>query len=277
MDHAGLAELVKRALAEDVGPGDITSLACVGADVQARAILVTRQAGVLSGMAVAREVFRQVSPAISVHELKSEGEAFEAGERLAEMSGPARDLLTAERVALNFLQRLCGVATLTRRYVETVAGTSARIVDTRKTTPGLRMWEKAAVRAGGGGNHRFGLYDGILIKDNHLRAAGGLTAAVQAARAAGHHLLKIEVEIDSLDQLEEALAAGAEAILLDNMTPEQMREAVQRVAGSALLEASGGLSLERVKEVASTGVDLISVGKLTHSAPAVDLSLEFDA
>ena len=276
MAASGRADLVAQALAEDVGPGDITSLACVPAEAQARAAIVARVPGVLAGLEVAREVFRQVSPEITFTALQAEGEAFSAGERLIELAGPARELLTAERTALNFLQRLCGIATLTREYVEAVAGTSARLVDTRKTTPGLRAVEKAAVRAGGGHNHRFGLYDGVLIKDNHLRAAGGITAAVTAARAAAHHLLKIEVEIDELEQLEEALASGADAILLDNMTPAQMVEAVRRTAGRALLEASGGVSLATVAEIARTGVDVISVGKLTHSAPAIDLSMEFE-
>jgi nicotinate-nucleotide pyrophosphorylase (carboxylating) len=276
MTDLWLADLVRRALEEDVGPGDVTSRACLSAEQAARAVIVAREPGVLSGLEAAREVFRQVNPEIEFRGLLGEGDAFAAEYRLSAMAGPARDLLIAERVALNFLQRLCGVATLTRRYVEAIAGTGARIVDTRKTTPGLRRLEKAAVRAGGGHNHRFGLYDGVLIKDNHLLAAGGITAAVQAARVTAHQLLKIEVEIDRLDQLEEALAADADLVLLDNMSVEDLAEAVRRTAGRAQLEASGGVSLETVAAIAATGVDFISVGRLTHSVPAVDLSMEVE-
>ena len=273
---AWLREMVRRALAEDLGPGDVTSQACLPADLVGRARIEARQAGVMSGLAVAEEVFRQLSAAVSFRALVAEGETFPAGARLAELEGPVRDLLAGERVALNFLQRLSGIATLTRRYVEAVAGTKAVIVDTRKTTPGLRLLEKAAVRAGGGRNHRFGLSDGVLIKDNHLVAAGGIRPAVEAARAHAHHLLRIEVEVTSLEGLEEAIAAGAEAVLLDNMTVEQMAEAVKLARGLVLLEASGGVSLETVGAIAATGVDFISVGKLTHSAPALDLSLELE-
>ena len=273
---AWLREMVRRALAEDLGPGDVTSQACLPADLVGRARIEAREAGVMSGLAVAEEVFRQLSAAVSFRALVAEGETFPAGARLAELEGPVRDLLAGERVALNFLQRLSGIATLTRRYVEAVAGTKAVIVDTRKTTPGLRLLEKAAVRAGGGRNHRFGLSDGVLIKDNHLVAAGGIRPAVEAARAHAHHLLRIEVEVTSLEGLEEAIAAGAEAVLLDNMTVEQMAEAVKLARGLVLLEASGGVSLETVGAIAATGVDFISVGKLTHSAPALDLSLELE-
>ena len=276
MNDLWLADLVRRALEEDVGPGDLTSQACLPAEQEGQAAIVAREPGVLSGLDAAREVFHQVNPAIVFTALRQEGEAFPAGERLVEVAGPARDLLTAERVALNFLQRLCGIATLTRSYVEAAAGSAARIVDTRKTTPGLRRLEKAAVRAGGGHNHRFGLYDGVLIKDNHVAAAGGISAAVRAARAAAHQLLKIEVEIERLDQLEEALAAGADVVLLDNMTPAEMAEAVRQTAGRALLEASGGVRLETVAEIARTRVDLISAGRLTHSVPAIDLSMEME-
>jgi nicotinate-nucleotide pyrophosphorylase (carboxylating) len=274
MNDLWLAELVRRALEEDIGAGDITSSACLPAGQTARATILSREPGVLSGLEVAREVFRQLNGEIEFRALREEGAAFGAGDRLAEIAGPVRDLLTGERVALNFLQRLCGIATLTRRYVEAVAGTRARIVDTRKTTPGLRRLEKAAVRAGGGHNHRFGLYDGVLIKDNHLQAVGSLTAAVQATRAAAHQLLRVEVEIDRLDQLEEALAAGADIVLLDNMAVPDLAEAVRRTAGRALLEASGGVSLETVAAIAATGVDIISVGRLTHSVPAIDLTME---
>jgi len=271
-----LQELVGRELAEDIGPGDVTSQACVPAGQQGKACIQARQAGVLSGLAVAAEVFRQVNEAIDFTPLAQEGDRFAAGARLAEVAGPVRDLLIAERTALNFLQRMCGIATLTRQYVEAVAGTGARLVDTRKTTPGLRRLEKAAVRAGGGHNHRLGLFDGVLIKDNHLQAAGSIGAAVRAARAAAHQLLKIEVEITRLDQLEEAIAAGADIVMLDNMPAAEMEQAVQQAASRVLLEASGGVSLAKVAEVASTGVDFISVGRLTHSVPAVDLSMELE-
>ena len=273
---AGLREMVRRALAEDLGPGDVTSQACLPADLAGRARIEARQAGVMSGLAVAEEVFRQLSAAVSFRALVAEGETFPAGARLAELEGPVRDLLAGERVALNFLQRTSGIATLTRRYVEAVAGTRARIVDTRKTTPGLRRLEKLAVCAGGGHNHREGLYDGILIKDNHLRAAGGVAPAVQAAREGAPHLLKVEVEVTDLAQLQEALVAGAEVILLDNMPPALMAQAVALTAGRALLEASGGVTLDTVAAIAATGVDYISVGRLTHSAPALDLSLELE-
>ena len=273
---ADLQAIVARALAEDIGPGDVTSELAVPSHVRARGSFLAKQPGVLSGLYVAQECFRQVDPTVEFHALTSEGSVFSAGDQLAEVAGPARSLLTAERVALNFLQRLCGVATLTREFANRVAGTKARIVDTRKTTPGLRLLEKRAVRAGGGHNHRFALYDGVLLKDNHIAVAGGVAPAVAAARAGAPHTLKIEVEVTSLPQLEEALAAGADVALLDNMTPAEMAEAVALVGGRLLLEASGGINLDNVAAVAETGVDLISVGALTHSARAIDISLELE-
>lgn len=270
-------QIVAVALAEDLGPGDVTSEVCIPADRKAQGTVLAKQAGVLSGLAVAAECFRQVDPQITLTPRKQDGESFAAGEVLAEVVGPARSLLAAERVALNFLQQLSGTATLTAEFVRLTAGTKARIVDTRKTTPGLRLLEKAAVRHGGGYNHRYALYDGVLIKDNHIAVAGGVTAAVQAARAKAPHTLRIEVEVTSLDELAEAIDAGAEIALLDNMPPEQMSEAVALASGRLLLEASGGVRLETVAAIAATGVDLISVGALTHSAPAVDLSLEIVA
>ncbi|HEY3396658.1 MAG TPA: carboxylating nicotinate-nucleotide diphosphorylase [Armatimonadota bacterium] len=275
--HLGLEDLVRRALEEDLGAGDVTSQACVPAELQGVAVIEARAPGVLAGVAAAAEVFRQVSPDLVCRWEAAEGDRFTPGQRLATVTGPVRELLTAERTALNFLQHLSGIATLTRAYVEAVAGTGATIVDTRKTTPGLRLLEKAAVRAGGGRNHRFGLADGVLIKDNHLAAAGGVTAAVQAARAGAHHLLKVEVEVADLAGLREALAGGAEVVLLDNMTVAEMAEAVRVTQGRALLEASGGVNLETVAAIAATGVDLISVGRLTHSAPSLDLSLELES
>lgn len=269
-------EAVARALAEDIGPGDVTTETTVPPDLRARGVFLAKAAGVLSGLDVAAECFRQVDPACSFQARLAEGDAFEPRTRLAVVIGPARALLTAERTALNFLQRLCGTATMTRAFVERVADTQAWIVDTRKTTPGLRLLQKAAVRAGGGHNHRFALYDGVLLKDNHLAVAGGVTAAVGAARAGAPHTLRIEVEVTNLEQLEEAIAAEADVALLDNMDLESLRQAVQLAAGRILLEASGGVNLDTVAAIAATGVDLISVGALTHSAPAVDISLEIE-
>jgi len=274
--NAVVRDIVARALAEDIGPGDVTSELAIPAAARARGVFLAKQPGVLSGLVVAEECFRQVDPSVEFRALVADGEAFTVGTHLAEVTGPARTLLSAERVALNFLQRLCGVATLTREFVDRVAGTRARIVDTRKTTPGLRLLEKRAVRAGGGHNHRFALYDGVLLKDNHIAVAGGVAAAVAAARAAAPHTLRIEVEVTSLQQLTEALAAGADVVLLDNMPLEQMEEAVAFAVGRVIVEASGGINLDNVAAVAGTGVDLISIGALTHSAKAVDISLELE-
>jgi nicotinate-nucleotide pyrophosphorylase (carboxylating) len=240
-------------------------------------VVLAKAAGVVSGVEVARFVFQRYDPRIGFDALVADGAAVTPGTELATVSGPARSLLTAERTALNLLQRLSGVATATARYVKAIEGTKARIVDTRKTTPGLRQMEKAAVLHGGGANHRFGLADGVLIKDNHLAAILGpdrVGKAVRQARAGAPHTLRIEVEVTTLDELDEALAAGADIVLLDNMSDEEMAEAVRRTNGRALLEASGGVTLERVRSIAETGVDLISVGALTHSAPALDISLE---
>ncbi len=269
-----IRETVRRALAEDVGPGDVTTLATVPLTRQAEGAICAREAGVVCGLPVAREVFRQVDDSMAFKSLVRDGTEVAADTTVAEVRGAATSVLTAERTALNFLQHLSGIATLTRQFVGALGEAQARIVDTRKTAPGLRVLEKYAVRAGGGTNHRQGLYDGVLLKDNHLAVAGGIKAAVQAARAAVPHTLRIEVEVTTLDELREALEARADAILLDNMSLEEMRRAVELTAGRALLEASGRMSLERVREVARTGVDLISVGALTHSAPALDLSLE---
>ena len=229
-------------------------------------------------MGAAAEVFRRVDPAVTFTPLVVDGDRVEAMTPIARVAGPARSLLAGERVALNILQRLSGVATMTARYVDAVAGSGTRVVDTRKTTPGLRALEKAAVRDGGGQNHRFGLTDGVLIKDNHLAAVGGpdrVTRAIALARAGAPHTLRIEVEVTTLDEVREALAAGADVIMLDNMDVSTMLEAVALVGGRALLEASGGITLECIGDVARTGVDLISVGALTHSAPALDISLDF--
>lgn len=271
-----LRELVAQALAEDLGHGDVTTRLSIPPRAWAKGVFLAKQAGVLSGLYVAQECFQQLDPQVEFEALTAEGQSFAAGDQLARVRGAAASLLTAERVALNFLQRLCGTATLTREFVNRTCGTRARIVDTRKTTPGLRILQKAAVRAGGGGNHRFGLYDGILLKDNHLAVAGGVSQAIEAARAGAPHTLKIEVEVTSLQQLSEALAAGADIALLDNMTLDDMEQAVALGAGRIVLEASGGVNLATVAAIAETGVDLISVGALTHSAPAVDISLELE-
>ena len=266
--------LIRAALAEDIGRGDVTTWR--------RSVRARRGAprsspsrtGVLAGVPLVARVFELLGAAqVAVEARRADGASFARGDVLVRLRGPARDLLSGERVALNFLQRLCGVATSTRRFVDAVAGTRARIIDTRKTTPGFRVLEKYAVRVGGGGNHRGGLDDGILIKDNHIAAAGGLTKAVQRARRAAPHTLRVEVECRTLREVNAAVRSGAEVILLDNMSAAQMREAVRRVAGRALLEASGGVSLETVRAIAETGVDLISVGALTHSAPVIDLSM----
>ncbi len=267
-------DIVARALAEDIGPGDITSELCVPAAYQVQGQFVAKEAGVLAGMEAVEECFGQLSPAVSFQANKQAGDEFATGDILAEVTGPARPILAAERTALNFLQRLCGIATLTRQFVQEVEGSEAVIVDTRKTTPGLRALQKAAVRAGGGQNHRFALYDAILIKDNHIRIAGGVRAAIQAAQAGASAHLKIEVESTTLAQVGEAIQAGADIIMLDNMEPELMRQAVELIGEQALVEASGGVNRNNVAEVAATGVDLISVGRLTHSAPAIDISLE---
>jgi nicotinate-nucleotide pyrophosphorylase (carboxylating) len=267
--------VVALALAEDLGSGDVTTLATIAPEAGCEAHLRAREAGIVAGLPVAVEAFRQLDGDLQFDVNRRDGDRIEAGETLLVIRGAARAVLMAERVALNFCQRLSGIATLTARYVQAVRGTRAAIVDTRKTTPGLRALEKYAVRAGGGRNHRVGLSDGILIKDNHIIAAGGIAAAIRAARAGAPHTLRVEVETETLRDVETAVAAGAEAILLDNMPPPQLREAVALIAGRALVEASGGITLDTVRAVADAGVDIISVGALTHSAPALDLGLDF--
>ena len=268
---------VELALAEDLGVrGDLTTDATVPAGIMASALFGARRAGVISGLAVAEAAFRALDDSVSFEALVTDGTQVAAGANVARVSGPARTLLTGERVALNFLSHMSGIATLTRRYVDLVAGTKAKIADTRKTTPGLRAFEKYAVRCGGGQNHRSGLFDAILIKDNHIVAAGGVSAAIAAARAHAGHMVKIEVEVGTLAELDEALAHPIDVVLLDNMTPAQLREAVSRVGGRVVTEASGGVSLETVRAIAESGVDLISIGALTHSAPILDLGLDFE-
>jgi len=270
-----IERIVRQALQEDIGLGDVTTLATIEPGTPARAELVAKEAFVLSGIGVAAEVFRQLDGQIAFEPLKRDGEMLQRGEVLAWIKGDAALLLQGERVALNLLQRMSGIATLTSRFVEAVKGTGATIVDTRKTTPGLRVLEKYSVRMGGGRNHRTSLYDGVLIKENHIAAAGGIATAIARARKHVPHVLKIEIETRDLDEVSQALEAGADIILLDNMNPAQLREAVALVAGRALTEASGGVNLDSVREIAETGVDLISVGALTHSYRAVDISMLF--
>ena len=276
--RTGWEAIIDLALAEDVGGGDITTLATVPPGTHASGTLLAKASGVISGVDVAGAVFHRVNPALDYQLRLGDGSKVNPGDRIADAAGSAHGILAAERVALNLLQRLSGVATLTATYVASVEGTGARIIDTRKTGPGLRMLEKAAVRHGGGRNHRFGLSDGILIKDNHLAAIGGpdrVTRAVRQAAAFAPHTMRVEVEVTTLAEAEEAVAAGADAILLDNMDVATMRQAVELVAGRAILEASGGVNLDTVRAIAETGVDLISVGALTHSAPVLDISLDF--
>ena len=267
---------VRNALEEDLGlSGDITTDATVAPDARTEALLAARKPGIVSGLALAEAAFRELDPECAFTIEIDDGSAVAAGATIARISGNARAILSAERVALNFMGRMCGIATLTRRYVDAVAGTSARIVDTRKTTPGLRAFEKYAVRCGGGHNHRFGLFDAVLIKDNHIVAAGGIEAAIKAAKATAGHMTKIEVEVDTLDQLEIVMREKIDCVLLDNMAPAELRKAVAIVAGRCLTEASGGVNLDTVRDIAASGVDMISVGALTHSAPVLDLGLDF--
>ena len=272
--------IVRMALAEDLGrAGDVTAQACIPEGSRMRAIVGARKAGVLAGMGCMRLAVLAMDPAASVVIHVQDGEAFEAGTALAEIEGDARALLSAERTGLNLLGRLSGIASLTRQYVQAVEGTKARIADTRKTTPGLRALEKHAVACGGGINHRFGLDDAILIKDNHVAVCGGIEPAVTRARAMAGHLMKIELEVDGLAQLDQALALvdqgrGPDVVMLDNFTLEMLRDAVARTAGRVTLEASGGVNLTTVRDIAETGVDVISVGRLTHSAMVLDIGLD---
>ena len=268
--------IVRRALDEDLGiAGDITTDHIVPAGGMKRAVLVARKAGTVAGLIAADLAFRLVDPACRMTANTPDGAQVAAKGMIAEIEGPARAILTGERVALNFLCHLSGVATATRALVDAVAGTKARITCTRKTTPGLRLLEKYAVRCGGGVNHRFGLFDAILIKENHIAAVGGVAQAVKAARERLGHLVKIEVEVENLKQLETALALGVHAVLLDNMAPEIMKRAVALTNGRAVLEASGGVTRETVRAIAETGVDYISSGTITHSAPVLDIGLDF--
>jgi nicotinate-nucleotide pyrophosphorylase (carboxylating) len=275
-------KLIDLALWEDIGPGDLTSRLTVPDETPGQALVRARIPLILSGLGVFKEVFSRVDPRVKVEFLVKEGASLSAGQTVAEITGPARSILTGERVSLNFLMRLSGIATRTGQFLKAMGEGGPKLLDTRKTTPGLRTLEKAAVVHGGGYNHRFGLFDGVLIKDNHIRAAGSLTAAVTRARQGVSHSLKVEAEVDDLEQAFEALRAGADILLLDNMSPETLKEAVALVdkffapePRRVLLEASGGINLDTVSEVAKTGVDFISVGAITHSAPAADLGLDW--
>lgn len=267
------ADFLRAALAEDIGSGDITGMAVIPEAATFKAAMVAREPMTIAGLGLAARLFRMVESRLRILDNLEDGTRVPADTRLMTVAGPARGLLTAERTALNLVQHLSGIATLSARYVDAVAGTGAIILDTRKTIPLLRRIQKYATRCGGAQNHRMGLYDGVMIKDNHIAAAGSITAAVAAARAAG--LRDIEVECDSLAQVRLALEAGAERILLDNMPPSMLREAVAIVAGRVPLEASGGVRLETVREIAETGVDYISIGRLTQSAPAIDIGLDY--
>ena len=275
--HALLVEpIVRRALEEDLGrAGDITTDLTIPAEQVASARLVARQAGIMSGVVAAECAFRLMDPHLELRIERPDGSHVTAGETIAAIDGSARSILTAERVALNFVGRLSGIATATHALADAVKGTRARIVCTRKTTPGLRVLEKYAVRCGGGLNHRFGLDDAVLIKDNHIAAAGGIAAAVERVRGSIGHMVKIEVEVDTFAQLDEALTLGVDTVLLDNMKPAQLAKAVEMAHGRAVLEASGGVTLQSVRAIAETGVDFISSGAITHSAPSLDVALDF--
>ena len=281
LDLRPLEALIDLALAEDIGLGDLTTAATVPPSVHGIGKIIAKSRGVIAGLAVAERVFRQLAPneseqAISFLPKIQDGETVESCATIAEVGGSATSILAGERTALNFLQRLSGTATLTAKFVNAISHTSAQIVDTRKTTAGWRLLQKYAVRVGGGRNHRFGLYDGILIKDNHIVAAGGIKSAIAGAKKTIPHTLKVEVEVKMLDQISEALEAGADIVLLDNMTNTDMKTAVAKISGKALTEASGGITLDRVTGVAETGVDYISVGALTHSALPLDISLDLE-
>lgn len=270
-----IEDVINRTLAEDLGrAGDITTLATIPASARARAVIAARESGVIAGSDLAIAAFRRLDQSIRFDTHIADGVFVSKGDVALAIEGPARAILSAERTALNFMGRLSGIASLTARYVEKVKHTKARIVCTRKTTPGLRAFEKHAVRCGGGFNHRFGLDDAILIKDNHIAVAGGVINALRAAKAFAGHLVKIEIEVDTLDQLDEVIREGADVVLLDNMTPAQLKDAVARVKGNMLTEASGGVTLESVAAIAESGVDMISVGALTHSARVLDLGLD---
>jgi nicotinate-nucleotide pyrophosphorylase (carboxylating) len=274
MEYLGLNDLIKRALEEDIGYGDITTLSLIPAGQKARGLFVAKTPGIVAGIKVSQAVFTYLDPATEFDVLKNDGEAIIPGDVIAVVRGQTRTLLTGERTALNFLQRLSGIASKTRRMADLIKYSSAQLLDTRKTTPGLRVLEKYAVSVGGARNHRFGLFDGVMIKDNHIQAVGSIQQAVAAARQKVPHTIKIEVEVDTMEQLREALEAQADIILLDNMDIYEMIEAVKITAGQALLEASGGINEGNLADVARTGVDFISMGALTHAVSSLDISFD---
>jgi nicotinate-nucleotide pyrophosphorylase (carboxylating) len=276
MDTWMVREILERAFREDMPMGDITTECTVPEDEISRAFFVVKQEGVIAGLDVCMEAFKMLDPEVKLKPLVRDGDFVENGTRILSVEGNSRALLKAERTALNILQRLSGIATITRLCIEKIIGYNVRVVDTRKTTPGLRILEKYAVRAGGGSNHRFSLSDGVLIKDNHIKAAGGISKAVKAARSSIPHTVKIEVEAETLEQVQESLDSGADIIMLDNMTTQLMKQAVELVKGRALTEASGNITPETIQKTASTGVDIISIGALTHSVKAMDISMKFE-
>ncbi len=268
--------LIDRALDEDIGSGDVTTLACVDPFLEGGAKIVAKESLVLCGIEVTEQVFLSLDEGADIKLHHADGDRLNPGDEIMTIISYSSLLLQAERVALNFLQRMSGIATLAARYAWAIEGTNAKVIDTRKTTPSWRQLEKYAVRVGGSSNHRFGLFDGVLIKENHIRACGSITKAVEACRSANHHLLKIEVEVTNMAELDEALAAGAEVVMLDNMNPNDVRIAVEHVEGRAILEASGNITLDNIRRYAETGVDYISVGDLTYGARAVDISMYID-
>jgi nicotinate-nucleotide pyrophosphorylase (carboxylating) len=275
MYFLGLDEFIRRALDEDIGTGDITTISCIPEDAVSKGVFRAKEPGIICGIDILTRVFAMLDETVVVTPFVSDGALVEKGDTIAEIKGNSRIILSGERVALNLIQRLSGIATRTHAAIKQVSGTNAYIVDTRKTTPGLRVLEKYAVKTGGGKNHRFNLADGVLIKDNHIKAAGGIAEAIEAVRKTAPHTLKIEVETETAEQIDEALAAGADIIMLDNMTLDEMAAAVRRINGRALVEASGNMGERNLREVAKTGVDFISIGALTHTVKALDISLKF--
>ena len=273
IDLRAIRDLLEMALREDIGTGDITSESVIPDDAQAVGTIKAKSDGIIAGLDVAAEIFRMLDPGVNFRKLVSDGDRVHSGQELATAEGKARSILTAERTVLNFLQRLSGIATMTSEYVSAASGYSAKIIDTRKTTPGWRVLEKYAVRVGGGYNHRFGLYDAVLIKENHIAVAGGVAEAVARARERIPHTMKIEVEVETLDQVSEAIESGADIIMPDNMDVGAMAEAVKLINGRVIVEASGGIRLKDIPAIAATGVDLISIGALTNAAPPLDISM----
>lgn len=276
MNENKIEKVIKRAIDEDIGCGDITTDNIIDEDEVGKGVIVTKEEAVVAGLEVVKKVFQEIDPEINFDVKKSDGHRVKKDDVLAVVTGDIRSILKAERLALNFLQRMSGIATKTRRYVDEIEGYDARIVDTRKTTPTLRVFEKMAVRIGGGHNHRMGLYDAVLIKDNHIESAGGISEAVESVKGKIPHTTKIEVEVESIDDVKEALNSGIDVIMLDNMDLEEMKRSVNliRDKSDVLIEASGGITLKNVQEVAKTGVDLISVGALTHHIESIDMSLD---